>query len=43
MQDLDLDMFYTNFNDDEYFSIYPGELFVDYHPHKRIWYTTHLA
>ncbi|KAM3135498.1 hypothetical protein pb186bvf_012354 [Paramecium bursaria] len=43
MQDLDLDMYYTNFNDDEYFSIYPGELFGDYHPHKRIWYTTHLT
>ena len=42
MQDLELDIFYTNFNNDEYFSIYPGELFGTYHPHQRIWYTNHL-
>lgn len=42
VMDLDLDLLFSTVGDQMYFSIWPGDPFPGYKPHRRIWYTNHL-
>ncbi|CAD8179954.1 unnamed protein product [Paramecium octaurelia] len=42
MMDMDLDLLFSTIGDQMYFSIWPGDPFPNYKPHRRIWYTNHL-
>ncbi|CAD8084887.1 unnamed protein product [Paramecium sonneborni] len=42
IMDMDLDLLFSTIGDQMYFSIWPGDPFPNYKPHRRIWYTNHL-
>lgn len=42
MMDMELDLLFSLTGDQEYFSIWPGDPFLNYHPHQRVWYTDHV-
>ncbi|KAM3143488.1 hypothetical protein pb186bvf_004549 [Paramecium bursaria] len=43
MMDMELDLLFSLSGDQEFFSIWPGDPFSNYHPHKRVWYTDHVS
>ncbi|CAD8175159.1 unnamed protein product [Paramecium pentaurelia] len=42
IMDIDLDLLFSTTGEQMYFSIWPGDPFPNYKPHRRIWYTNHL-
>ncbi|CAD8177229.1 unnamed protein product [Paramecium pentaurelia] len=42
IMDMELDLLFSTIGDQMYFSIWPGDPFPNYKPHRRIWYTNHL-